>query len=174
MSQTYSFVRALDKVKETGIPVLQKRHDAVFRTCGKQFPKKFLVHSSFKKQDNLGRSELFKSSALAEDTKFGVVESYADLKVDSNEESLANVAVLLDVQEMMCGACAATVKNILTKHPYVTNATVNLLTETAAVKLAVDRKTDLELLETELAQLVTSNGFPAIVRKPQDADAEGL
>ena len=84
-------------------------------------------------------------------------------------------AILLDVQEMMCGACAASVKTILKRHPKVRNATVNLLTETAAVSVSVADKgsEELEMLEVELAALVTSSGFPTSVRKPEETDFNG-
>jgi len=41
--------------------------------------------------------------------------------------------VLLDVDEMMCGGCSASVRKILEKQPGVVRASVNLATETAVV-----------------------------------------
>lgn len=43
--------------------------------------------------------------------------------------------VILEVKEMKCGGCSAAVKRILLTHPQVQSAAVNLLTETAAVKV---------------------------------------
>ena len=42
---------------------------------------------------------------------------------------------MLDVSNMKCGGCTASVKRILLSEPGVHKAAVNLLTETAVVKL---------------------------------------
>ncbi|KAJ6732543.1 COPPER-TRANSPORTING ATPASE PAA2 CHLOROPLASTIC [Salix purpurea] len=46
-----------------------------------------------------------------------------------------NSPILLDVTGMMCGACVSRVKSILSADERVESAVVNMLTETAAVKL---------------------------------------
>nr|GLL17267.1 copper-transporting ATPase PAA2, chloroplastic [Ipomoea trifida] len=69
--------------------------------------------------------------------------------------------VLLDVTGMMCGACVSRVKSILSADDRVESAVVNMLTETAAVKLkptaaAVEEGSAAE----ELAKRLTDCGFP--------------
>lgn len=66
---------------------------------------------------------------------------------------------LLDVSGMMCGACVSRVKAILSADDRVDSAVVNMLTETAAVKLKADAaKTGL--VAQELAKRLTECGFP--------------
>lgn len=70
--------------------------------------------------------------------------------------------VLLDVTGMMCGACVSRVKSILSADDRVESAVVNMLTETAAVKLkpaaaaAVEEGSAAE----ELAKRLSDCGFP--------------
>eukprot|EP00850_Spirogloea_muscicola_P017582 SM000152S01570 [mRNA] locus=s152:209646:217869:- [translate_table: standard] len=71
--------------------------------------------------------------------------------------------VLLDVQGMMCGGCAGAVRSILSSHPLVTSASVNLLTETAAVKVRTAAPVANDGSE-ELAALLTERGFSSRVR----------
>ena len=52
----------------------------------------------------------------------------ADLELQAAPET-----ILLDVQNMKCGGCTASVKRILEGIPEVSTASVNLLTESAAV-----------------------------------------
>ncbi|KAK1372630.1 Copper-transporting ATPase PAA2, chloroplastic [Heracleum sosnowskyi] len=55
--------------------------------------------------------------------------------------STTSDSILLDVTGMMCGACVSRVKSILTSDLRVDSAVVNMLTETAAIKLkSVDEK----------------------------------
>ncbi|KAJ8542157.1 hypothetical protein K7X08_017023 [Anisodus acutangulus] len=63
---------------------------------------------------------------------------------------------LLDVSGMMCGACVSRVKSILSADDRVDSAVVNMLTETAAVKL----KPESGLSAEELAKRLTECGFP--------------
>ncbi len=69
--------------------------------------------------------------------------------------------VLLDVGGMKCGGCSAAVKRMLSARPEVSNAAVNLLTETAAVQLKLPSPSAAE----DLAAMLTSKGFPATVRQ---------
>ena len=79
-------------------------------------------------------------------------------------------ALLLDVQEMMCGGGAASVKNMLLSHAQVQTASVNLVTETAAVILEEGAG---EAGGEELAKMLTDRGFPSTARKLGQADSEG-
>eukprot|EP00850_Spirogloea_muscicola_P015457 SM000118S25600 [mRNA] locus=s118:244016:252177:- [translate_table: standard] len=72
--------------------------------------------------------------------------------------------VLMDVQGMMCGGCAGAVRSILSSHPLVTSASVNLLTETAAVRLRTAAPVANDGGE-ELAALLTERGFSSRVRR---------
>ena len=80
-------------------------------------------------------------------------------------------ALLLDVQEMMCGGCAASVKNMLLSHARVQTASVTLVTETAAVVLEDGGWG--EAGGEELAKMLTARGFPTTARKLGQADSEG-
>ncbi|MEW5313105.1 MAG: hypothetical protein WDW38_004698 [Sanguina aurantia] len=71
--------------------------------------------------------------------------------------------VVLDVGGMKCGGCSAAVKRILQARADVDSAAVNLLTETAAVRV----RGSAVALGPELATWVTSKGFPSNVRPAQ-------
>ncbi|CAI5459521.1 unnamed protein product [Closterium sp. Yama58-4] len=114
-------------------------------------------------------------------------------------EAETSAVVLLDVREMMCGGCAAAVRQVLSEHPRVISAGVNLVTESAAVTVSLrapeasaspsaassasaafppaiakagDEATELEALRAELAELVEDAGFPCSVRRAGEADEE--
>ncbi|KAL2237219.1 UNVERIFIED_CONTAM: Copper-transporting ATPase PAA2, chloroplastic [Sesamum indicum] len=74
-----------------------------------------------------------------------------------------NSTVLLDVSGMMCGACVTRVKSIISADERVESAVVNMLTETAAIKLkqAVAVGEDLSGVADELAKRVSASGFDA-------------
>eukprot|EP00891_Asterochloris_glomerata_P000481 jgi/Astpho2/481/Aster-03526 len=63
---------------------------------------------------------------------------------------------------MKCGGCSASVKRILEGQPGVQAAAVNLLTESAVVR--VPSTVDLELFGPQAAQALTQKGFPSKVR----------
>ncbi len=69
--------------------------------------------------------------------------------------------IVLDVQGMMCAGCVSTVEKKLAQCEGVTNATVNLVTEVAAVTCLP--QTDPQAL----AQTLTDAGFPAQPRAPE-------
>lgn len=81
--------------------------------------------------------------------------------------------LLLDVQGMKCGGCVSRVKRILEGHSYVTQATVNLATETALVRAAMSDEQDghaqrLEVVGKELAQALSEAGFSSSLRSVDD------
>lgn len=63
--------------------------------------------------------------------------------------------MLLDVSNMKCGGCSASVKRILLSKPGIEQAAVNLLTESAVVKLRPG-----ESSASEAADLLTSKVTP--------------
>ena len=65
---------------------------------------------------------------------------------------------MLDVSGMKCGGCSASVKRILLSNEGVQHAAVNLLTETAVVKL-----TPVEGSAEKAAELLTTKVGPAII-----------
>ncbi|KAL0311811.1 UNVERIFIED_CONTAM: Copper-transporting ATPase PAA2, chloroplastic [Sesamum radiatum] len=77
----------------------------------------------------------------------------------AQEES--NSTVLLDVSGMMCGACVTRVKSIISADERVESAVVNMLTETAAIKLKEAVGEDLSSVADELAKRVSASGFDA-------------
>ncbi|GJP57652.1 hypothetical protein CLOP_g14524, partial [Closterium sp. NIES-67] len=114
-------------------------------------------------------------------------------------EAEATAVVLLDVREMMCGGCAAAVRQVLSAHPRVISAGVNLVTESAAVTVSLRapeasgsptapaspsasfpsasakpsaEAAELDSLRAELAELVDDAGFPCSVRSAAEADEE--
>ena len=88
--------------------------------------------------------------------------------------------VLLEVAGMRCGGCSANVKKRLLEHPRVKQASVNLLTGTAAVTLDLHELGDEasgEEVALEVAEAVESKGFKCKLRsrgaaEPERADAE--
>ncbi|KAL7186991.1 hypothetical protein ACSBR1_037126 [Camellia fascicularis] len=76
-------------------------------------------------------------------------------------------SVLLDVTGMMCGACVSRVKSILSSDDRVDSVVVNMLTETAAIRLkAGGPEIQGNAAATEdLARRLTECGFPAKRRK---------
>jgi P-type Cu+ transporter len=73
----------------------------------------------------------------------------------------ATATVLLDVSGMMCGGCAARVRAILAADARVETAAVNLLAESAAVRLRAPAPGAGE----ELASRLTECGFPTTARR---------
>ncbi|KAK4853487.1 hypothetical protein QYF36_009926 [Acer negundo] len=73
--------------------------------------------------------------------------------------------VLLDVSGMMCGGCVARVKSVLSSDERVESAVVNMLTETAAVKLKAEVVAESEEImrnaAESLAMKLTECGFEA-------------
>ena len=69
--------------------------------------------------------------------------------------------VLLDVSGMMCGACVSRVKSILSADDRVDSVVVNMLTETAAIKLKnLEAAAPLESVADSLARRLSDCGFP--------------
>ena len=69
--------------------------------------------------------------------------------------------IVLDVTKMMCGGCSSAVKNILSKHPAVNDASVNLVTASAVVTM-IPEATDTDV--DSVVEAVTSKGFPSFLR----------
>ncbi|KAL3566323.1 hypothetical protein D5086_031738 [Populus alba] len=79
-----------------------------------------------------------------------------------------NSPILLDVTGMMCGACVSRVKSILSADERVESAVVNMLTETAAVKL----KSEALLVESCRRVLVEdAQGSEAPIQRLADSIA---
>lgn len=77
-------------------------------------------------------------------------------------EPKSTSTVLLDVSGMMCGACATRVKAILSADERVESAVVNMLTETAAIKLKEGGGVgESSAVADELAERVSACGFEA-------------
>ncbi|OVA06830.1 Cation-transporting P-type ATPase [Macleaya cordata] len=72
-------------------------------------------------------------------------------------------SLLLDVSGMMCGACVSRVKSILSSDDRVDSVVVNILTETAAVRLrsAVLEDGFTVNVAEDLAERLTERGFPS-------------
>nr|CAB3496908.1 unnamed protein product [Digitaria exilis] len=82
----------------------------------------------------------------------------------------AGSAVLLDVSGMMCGGCAARVRGILAADARVETAAVNLLAESAAVRLRAPAPPGAG---EELAARLTECGFPSTARRGGAAAGAG-
>jgi Cu2+-exporting ATPase len=78
--------------------------------------------------------------------------------------------VLLDVSGMMCGGCAARVRAILAADARVETAAVNLLAESAAVRLRAPAPPGAG---DALAARLTECGFPAAARRGGAAAGAG-
>ncbi|CAH1449535.1 unnamed protein product [Lactuca virosa] len=70
-------------------------------------------------------------------------------------------SVLLDVTGMMCGACVSRVKSILSSDQRVESVVVNMLTETAAIRLNADAEVSGVNAADEFARKLTECGFPS-------------
>ncbi|KAK3041748.1 hypothetical protein RJ639_000672 [Escallonia herrerae] len=74
-------------------------------------------------------------------------------------------SLLLDVTGMMCGACVSRVKSILSSDDRVDSAVVNMLTETAAIKLnpeaAAEARGTSDDVAEDFARKLTECGFPS-------------
>lgn len=83
-----------------------------------------------------------------------------------SEEQNCNesTSFLLDVSGMMCGGCVSRVKSVLSADDRVESVVVNMLTETAAVKL--NPRTHYPAnVEESLARRLTECGFPTKRRR---------
>ncbi|GJN08903.1 hypothetical protein PR202_ga26863 [Eleusine coracana subsp. coracana] len=85
-------------------------------------------------------------------------------------EGAGAATVLLDVSGMMCGGCAARVRSILAADARVETAAVNLLAESAAVRL---RAPAAPGAGEELAARLTECGFPTSARRGGAAAGAG-
>ncbi|XP_062021895.1 copper-transporting ATPase PAA2, chloroplastic [Rosa rugosa] len=70
-------------------------------------------------------------------------------------------SVLLDVSGMMCGGCVSRVKSVLSADDRVHSVAVNMLTETAAIKLRPEVEGGAEAVAESLAGRLTECGFAA-------------
>lgn len=89
-------------------------------------------------------------------------EAPSELRKQGNsarEESQSTV--LLDVSGMMCGACVTRVKSIISADERVDSVVVNMLTETAAIKLKEEFEDEFSSVAEELAKRVSESGFEA-------------
>lgn len=111
-------------------------------------------------------SRLFRSSAVAvEDQEIVDASKRSLTSPSSTASSLDARVVVLDVTKMMCGGCSAAVKNILSKHPAVDEASVNLITASAVVTMTPDA-TDTDV--DSVVEAVTSKGFPSFLRTAEN------
>lgn len=67
----------------------------------------------------------------------------------------------LEIQGMKCAGCVKAVENRLAQQPAVLDASVNLVTEKAAVDYALDTTTTFDDFADTLTQELTQIGFPA-------------
>uniref|UniRef100_A0ACD5WEW0 Uncharacterized protein n=1 Tax=Avena sativa TaxID=4498 RepID=A0ACD5WEW0_AVESA len=98
-------------------------------------------------------------------TPRATAEPSASTAVDAvpvaEEGASASATVLLDVSGMMCGGCAARVRSVLAADARVENVAVNLLAESAAVRL----RSPAPGAGEELAARLTQCGFPSEARR---------
>ncbi|ONL94198.1 Copper-transporting ATPase PAA2 chloroplastic [Zea mays] len=92
------------------------------------------------------------------------------LDAAAGEGAAGATTALLDVSGMMCGGCAARVRSILAADPRVEMAAVNLLAESAAVRLRAPAPPGAG---EELAARLTECGFPATARRGGAAAGAG-
>ncbi|KAG6508864.1 copper-transporting ATPase PAA2, chloroplastic-like isoform X1 [Zingiber officinale] len=85
-------------------------------------------------------------------------EFHQDLQIKTSS------SVLLEVGGMMCGGCAARVRSLLSADDRVESAVVNMLTETAAVRLRSGGG-EPDLTAEHLAGILTQCGFPSKRRR---------
>ncbi|GLT75987.1 hypothetical protein SLA2020_476740 [Shorea laevis] len=86
-----------------------------------------------------------------------------NLPFKSEKQEPKDSSILLDVGGMMCGGCVSRVKSVLASDERVESVVVNMLTETAAIRLKPE-VTGCEAVESvaeSLARRVTECGFSA-------------
>ena len=76
--------------------------------------------------------------------------------------------VVLEIESMTCASCVGRVERTLKAIPGVLEATVNLASETAAVRYASG-----SISPSEIAAIVTKGGYPAKVKSSDETDREG-
>lgn len=108
----------------------------------------------------LSLSRLYAASSFTLDTEAG-----------TGQQTSPN-SVILTVENMKCGGCSAAVKRILMQQPGVSNAAVNLLTETAVIQVMPGMST--EDIVSNAASTLTSKGFTANLRSADTDDIENL
>lgn len=83
----------------------------------------------------------------------------------AQQESRSETSILLDVSGMMCGGCVSRVKSVLSSDERVDSVAVNMLTETAAIRLKPEVLKETEFaaanVADNLAQRLTECGFSA-------------
>ncbi|CAH2072220.1 unnamed protein product [Thlaspi arvense] len=84
----------------------------------------------------------------------------AESSIESVKPVASDTPILLDVSGMMCGGCVARVKSVLMSDDRVASAVVNMLTETAAVRLKPEVEVIPDAAES-LAKRLTESGFEA-------------
>ncbi len=94
-------------------------------------------------------------------------------KADRNPENAPIETIVLDVQGMMCAGCVSTVEKKLSQCGGVQAATVNLVTEVAAVTCTEEANPEA------IAQTLTEAGYPSKIRStdsssPLAAEADWL
>ncbi|KAK4353264.1 hypothetical protein RND71_028782 [Anisodus tanguticus] len=99
---------------------------------------------------------LKRNAVFAKAVEFKSPAIGTELQQQQQQLKKDETTALLDVSGMMCGACVSRVKSILSADDRVDSAVVNMLTETAAVKL----KPESGLSAEELAKRLTECGFP--------------
>ncbi|CAI5516804.1 unnamed protein product [Closterium sp. Naga37s-1] len=90
-------------------------------------------------------------------------------------EAETSAVVLLDVREMMCGGCAAAVRQVLSEHPRVISAGVNLVTESAAVTVSLrapEASASPSASASAPAAPSATAAFPPAIAKAGDEAAE--
>jgi P-type Cu+ transporter len=96
------------------------------------------------------------------DRPCATADPLSKLDAAAGEGAAGATTALLDVSGMMCGGCATRVRSILATHPLVEMAAVNLLAESAAVRLWAPTPPGTG---EELAARLTECGFPATARR---------
>ncbi|KAL9227217.1 hypothetical protein vseg_002937 [Gypsophila vaccaria] len=92
--------------------------------------------------------------------------------IDIDSPTKVETSFLLDVSGMMCGACVSRVKKILSSDERVESAVVNMLTETAAVRLKSEVGEGGAVAAEEIAARLTECGYDARRRMPGNGVGE--
>lgn len=94
------------------------------------------------------------------------------------QEPRGETSVLLDVSGMMCGGCVSRVKSVLSSDDRVDSVAVNMLTETAAIRLKPEVSVETELAAADvadcLARRLTECGFSSKRRVSEQGVTENV
>ncbi|XP_071723728.1 copper-transporting ATPase PAA2, chloroplastic [Rutidosis leptorrhynchoides] len=133
----------------------QSSHPKLLRFNGTVDPR---FHFTFLRSTPSRRSYRLRPISNSLDTQSLPQREEASLRIEEDRDR--DSSILLDVSGMMCGGCVARVKSVLSADDRVSSVVVNMLTETAAIRLKQEVNDDVVVGDC-LAKRLSECGFEA-------------